>query len=178
MSYYAGSEIQGGTTAVAKTGLVPIQRPAVVSARAGDVLHVVSTIIFANGTNIAINDVIEMLVLPADHVPVDFLIVADDLDSATTIQAKAGLMSGTPGDSSRALATVGTEILADASTTFQGAAAVGSPISAAQAVLFNRITPSSSDRSIGIGISAAPTNPATSRRVDLHLWYRWSRYGG
>lgn len=177
MAYYAGSEIQGGTTAVAKTGVIPVQRPAVVSARAGDVLHVCSTIIFLNGTNIAINDVIEMLVLPADHVPIDFLIVNDDLDSATTFTAKAGLMSGTPGDATRALATVGTEILASASATFQAAAATASPVSAAQAALFNRITPSSSDRSIGIGVQAAPTNPATDRRIDLHVWYRWSRYG-
>lgn len=57
------------------------------------------------------DDFAEMLVLPADHVPVDFMLDADRLDSdgSPTLTVTAGIMSGLPGlaDTSR---TVGAQI--------------------------------------------------------------------
>lgn len=180
MAYYVSNQLTGVTTASAKTGVVPIITPPPTSPAIGRVVVVQATIIFPNGTNPAANDVIEMLTLPADHVPVDFDLVCDDFDSngTPTIACKVGLLTGTPGDSSRVIGSVGTELLAAASTTLQAAAAVRHPISAAQAAAFRQIAPSTSDRSIAIGISAAAaTNIAASRRIDLTVAYRWSRYG-
>jgi hypothetical protein len=39
-------------------------------------------------------------------------------------------------------------------------------------------TSNTADRSIGLAVTtAAATNPATARRLDFTLFFRWSRYG-
>lgn len=175
MPYYATDVITGNLAAAALSGVQPFRRPWPVSDRAGDVLCEVGRISFASGVNLAINDVIELAVLPANHTLLDWILVNDDFDSATTFTTKIGVMTGAVGDASRAIATVGVELLASGATTFQAAAVTrGSLIGSVGAY---RIAPSTSDRSIGCGVVAAPTNPATQRQLDFYLFYRSARYG-
>lgn len=173
MAYYATNEITGTTTAAALTGQQPLRRPSVNTPEIGDVAEVTGSIIFASGVILAINSVIELAVLPADCVPLDFVLINDDFDSATTITIKLGLMSGLVGDAGRALATVGVEGIASGSTLLQAAAYTRCALAA-----FSQIAPSSTvDRSIGLGVVAAPTDPATIRRLDFQFYYRAARYG-
>ena len=172
MTYYATNEITGTTTAAALTGQQVLRRSSVVASAAGDVLSVTGSIIFASGVNLAINSIVELVVLPADHVPIDFILVNDDFDSATTITVKLGVMTGLVGDAGRALATVGVEGLASGATTLQAAAFSRNALAA-----WYRMAPASADRSIGLGVVAAPTDPATIRQLDFTMLYRWSRYG-
>lgn len=121
---------------------------------------------------LALNDRIEMGVLPADHVPVDFVVDCDDLDSngAPTITLDCGIMSGTPGvaDATR---TVGTEFLS-ASTVAQA----GGVVRAATVGAF-RVAPASTDRSVGFLVKAAPATGATTGDIGITLYYRPARYG-
>jgi hypothetical protein len=173
MAYYATNEITGSTAAAALTGIQALRHSSVISTEAGDVESVTGTIIFASGVNLAINDVIELAVLPADHVPLDFILSNDDFDSAALITIKLGLMTGAVGDAGRAIGTVGVEGIASGSTLLQAAAYTRCALAT-----FQQIAPSTTaDRSIGIGIVAAPTNPATIRRLDFQLFYRAARYG-
>jgi hypothetical protein len=176
MAYYATNEITGSTTAVALTGIQTLRHSSVISTEAGDLVEVTGTIIFASGVNPAINDLIELAVLPADHVPVDFILSNDDFDSngTPTITIKLGLMTGTVGDAGRVLATVGVEGIASGSTLLQAPAYTRCALAT-----FQQIAPSTLvDRSIGLGIVAsAATNPATIRRIDFQLFYRAARYG-
>lgn len=175
MAYYATDIITGNLAAAALSGVQPFRRPTPVTDGVGDVMCDVGRVSFASGVNLAINDVIELAVLPANHVLVDWILVNDDFDSATTFTTKIGIMTGTPGDASRAIATVGVELLASGATTFQAAAVTrGSLIASVGAY---RIAPSTSDRSIGCGVVAAPTNPASTRQLDFFLFYRAARYG-
>src|SRR4051812_46600121 len=112
MSYYASNRITGSTTALAKTGTLQITQPNPNAYTAGNMFTDVGSIIFLNGVNPAINDVVELLVLPADHVIVDWYLNNDDFDTGAAATFRVGLMSGVPGDASRLLATVGSEFLA------------------------------------------------------------------
>lgn len=175
MAYYATQLITGTTAAAALSGSQPIRRPPDIARGQGDLQAIQGSIVFASGVNIAINDVIELAVLPADHILVDWILVNDDFDSATTVTVKAGIMTGAPGDASRALATVGVELLASGATTLQAPAVTrGSVVASIGAY---RLAPATTDRSIGLGIVAAPTNPATVRQLDFIMFYRWASYG-
>jgi hypothetical protein len=177
MPYFASNQITGSTTAVALTGTVPVRTPVPVTDAVGEVLVQHATIIFPNGTLVPINSIIEMCTLPADHVPVDWALINDDFDSATTMQGRMGLLAGTPGDATRLIANVGAEILAAASTIPQAAAFTRLGHTAAQAVLFGRIAPSTVDRTIAMAVTAAPTDIAADRRMDFLFFYRAARYG-
>ncbi len=121
---------------------------------------------------LVINDRIELGVLPADHVPVDFAVDCDDLDTnaTPTITLDCGIMSGTPGVADVAR-TVGTEFLS-ASTVAQA----GGVVRAATVGAF-RVAPATSDRSVGVLVKAAPATGAAAGKIGLTLYYRSARYG-
>lgn len=128
---------------------------------AGEVVCVRSTIALPAG--ITINDRLELCILPANCVPVDAILVADDLDTATTITLDVGIMSGDVGvvDVAR---TVGAEIFAASNVAQAGGVARPTLASAF------RIGASDKDRSIGALVKVAPTGQAGS--IDLILFYR------
>ena len=121
---------------------------------------------------LVINDVIEALILPADHVPVDFILDSDDVDTngAPAVTYDVGVMSGTPGVKDLAR-TVGTEVFS-ASTLGQAGGVARPTLTSAF-----RIAPSAADRSIGILIHAAPATSATTGKIGLTMLYRPARYG-
>lgn len=104
------------------------------------------------------NAMFDVGVLPADHILTDVTLAPDDLDTDGTpaITLDVGIMTGTPGDevSDR---TVGTEILA-ASTVGQGGTEASATVHA-----LRLITPSGTDRSIGVKVATAPDAAAAGR---------------
>lgn len=115
--------------------------------------------LFPIRVDLADDDIIEALVLPADHVIVDAVIDVDDLDVATTGPSPAlaynvGLMSGVVGLKSLNR-TVGAQLFSGA-TTGQSAGAVRPTLRTAFSIL-----PSSVDRSIGIQITEPPAAKVT-----------------
>jgi hypothetical protein len=171
--YYATNALTGNIVAAALTGQIVQRHPCIVADGAGDVITECATISFASGVNPVINDVIELGVLPADHVPIDWMLIGDDFDSATGVTIAIGIMAGTVGDTTRVYTDVGVEALASGSTTLQAAAFLRNV-----SVTWGRVAPTSGDRSIGLTFAAAPTtNPSTTRRLDFIYSYRWSRYG-
>lgn len=102
----------------------------------------------------AAGDIIEALVLPADHVIVDAIIDADDLDGGTALVYDVGLMSGAVGlkDLNR---SVGAQIFSGATT--------GQSAGIARATARTAFTqaPAPVDRSIGIKITTKPGTDLT-----------------
>lgn len=110
--------------------------------------------------DLALNNLIDLGVLPAGHTIVGAKLLPDDLDTGTTLTLNVGLMSGTPGDAV-SVRTVGTELFA-AST----AAQTGSGADVAVTKTALTIPAAPLDRSIGVQIAAAPTG-ATAGRLRL-----------
>lgn len=171
-SYYATNRLTGTIVAAALTGQIVQRQPVPISDGVGDVMVEHATISFASGVNPAANDVIELGILPADHVPVDWFLVNDDFDSTTSITIAIGIMTGTVGDASRDYTTVGVEALASGSTQLQAAGFLRCVTGT-----WCRLAPSSADRSIGLTFPAVGTAPATVRKLDFVYSYRWSRFG-
>lgn len=175
MAYYATDAITGSNAAAPLTGSQPLKHPVPTGDQAGELLTDTGRLIFASGVNLAINDVIELAILPADHVLVDWIFLNDDFDSATLVVGRIGFMTGNPGDASRLLATVGAELLATASATLQAPAVTRGSVVAKVAAY--RTAPLTVDRSIGFGVEVAPTNIASIRQLDFIMFYRAARYG-
>lgn len=171
MAYWASDIICGTATAAAVTEIT-YGRPPTSSAQAGQVVHERAVINFASGTNPATNDVIEMAILPARHRLVDFALYADDLGSAELV-VRMGIMTGTPRDPTRLIATVGAELLPTASTVLQ-AAALTKPTAATFEAFAAATVSATADRSIGIGWETQATTPTSgsTRNVILDLWYK------
>lgn len=106
-----------------------------------------------------INDIVEMLVLPADHVIVSAQVDTDVLDAGTALVWDAGLMSGTVGLISLSR-TVGEHLFKD-STIGRGTAGV--ELASALSTVRNGVAqfPSPVDRSIGMKITTAPGTAIT-----------------
>jgi hypothetical protein len=115
-----------------------------------------------------INDQLEMLVLPAGHVPVDLFYDTDDLDSNGTplIAFDAGIMTGTPGDTVSAR-TIGAEFFSADTTPRAGGVARTTRVQGM------RIFPVEFDRSVAIKVQAAPATavvPLTNMNVNRGFW--------
>jgi hypothetical protein len=121
-----------------------------------------------------------MMVLPAGHVPVDFVVTNNEWDSGTdAMQINAGVMTGSPYDITRDKTKVGAEILPASSTALYAAAqnrlgvTVSGGVTAASSTAFMALTASTSNRSIGFAVTAAANaNPSTTRTITLDVWYK------
>ena len=125
---------------------------------------------FSLAAALVINDLIEMVVLPAGCVPVDYILDSDDLDTGgPTITLDVDLLAGTVGDTTLANRTIAGAKIFAASTVAQASAGSVRPT---LATAF-RIAPDMTvDRSIGILVKAAPTTGATSGKIGLTVLYR------
>lgn len=145
---------------------MPIPKgPEVVSAR----LVYDSTIL----ANFAINDVIELGFLPADCVPVDWIIDNDDMDSSGSpaVVIDFGILNAGKTAVSTATADGGAKWLTG-STQLQAAGVLR-----ATTVPTWRTLPSSSARSIGIVVTTASATFAEGK-VAVTFKYRAARQGG
>lgn len=113
-------------------------------------------------SGVAANDVIEMVVLPAGYVPVDAILVTDDLDSngSPTVTLDLGLISGTAGaaDDARTCANE-----AFAASTVGQAGGLARPTKAA----FGQIAPTDADRGIGIKLAAGAATLVVGADIRL-----------
>lgn len=108
---------------------------------------------------LAINDTIDMVKLPAGHVPVDLILDTDDLDSggSPAIVLHVGLRKAD-----------GTNDDADA---FIASSTVGQAGGVARmaAVAALRVTKSDSDRNVYITVATGPATGATSGKIGVTL---------
>lgn len=113
---------------------------------------------------LALNDIIEIGILPANARIVDGILDCDDLDTngAPAITLDVGIMSGTVGDADTGR-TVGTELFA-ASTVAQAGGM-------ARTTKGQRSVPTALDRSIGVKVAAAPATGATTGKIRLTVFY-------
>lgn len=116
---------------------------------------------------IIINDVIEMVNLPAGYVPVEAWLLSEDLDSNGTplVTLDLGVISGTAGAADDAR-TCGNEGFA-ASTVGQ-AGGVASPNKAA----FGLLAPTTADRGLGVKIAAAAATLVVGAKLRLTVLAR------
>jgi len=192
-TYWVGSAIDGNSAnkaAFGVSGSVKVQHSPPIADDVGTVLCVQSTLSVASGTNFTLNDVIEWAVLPADHVLVDWILSSDiqDSNAAPTFAVTIGLMTGTVGDATRTSAANFAGTAEGANSVPFGKGTVTSPTYMRNGlyqtykldgVIWPRVAPSATvDRSVGMFVQAvAATSPATTRRMDLQLFYKIAAYG-
>lgn len=130
---------------------------------AGDVV-VQDLFIDLTAAQLVLNNIFDLGILPAGHKVIDAVLIPDDLDTNGTplVALDVGILTGTPGDDVSSSRTCGSELFA-ADT----AARTGAISRLTQPGAF-RITPTESDRSIGLKIQAAPATAAAGR-VRLQL---------
>jgi len=123
---------------------------------------------------LALNDVIYMGDLPVDHVPVDFMVDADDLDTngAPAIVLDVGIINATDNGLSAASDDGGAGWLL--SSNIGQAGGMARPTTN----VLSRVKPTSSSRRVGVHVSTGPATGATSGKVGLTLLYRAGHYGG
>lgn len=116
------------------------------------------------GVTLAVNDIIDMGIIPASSVPVDVIIDSDDLDTggSPALAFDVGVITGTPGDAVGSR-TCGAEFFS-ASTLAQAGGVARTSLKTAF-----RIAPAGFDRSIGIKITAAAATQATSGKLGVSL---------
>jgi len=179
MAYWASDILTGASGGAAITATPTYHRPVTTAASAGVVLHERATVSLASGTNFATNDVVELWVLPSGFLLVDWVLYWSTWDASTGLATKLGLMTGTPLVTSRALATVGVQLMPTGTTVLRTAGAaspraiVSGGVTATEMALFNALTASTSDRSIGLGIETqASSNPSTTRKLVFDAFYK------
>lgn len=113
---------------------------------------------FTVAANLAVNDIIELGILPAYSTVTDLILVSDEVGTATF---DVGVMSGTVGDAVTAR-TCGSEFIAGAAdaSTVRMSAATGF-----------RVAPVEADRSIGVKVLTAGIT-AANQVIDLIVSYR------
>lgn len=133
-----------------------LNRQAPVSEEAGTVKCERYTYTVPAGVSLAVNDIIELAILPANHTVVDATLVTDSL---TTSTFDVGIMSSIPGDTDQAR-TSGNELFAGAAN--------GASVRMSKIAGF-RIVPIAGDRSIGLKVLVAGVTGA-GQIIDLLLY--------
>jgi hypothetical protein len=145
-------------------------KPMPIGDGAGDLQEIVLPIsVTANPTA---NDIDVAGYIPEDHVPVDWFVTSDDMDSSTGIAFSVGVLLAD---------------LSDLDTTARGGgAAWATGVTVAQSGTLARNTgvatvatpPASADRKyVGVKWTAAATGTFTAGTLKLHLFYRPAAYG-
>ncbi len=124
---------------------------------------------------LALNDVLYLGDLPEDHVPVDCILDADDLDTngVPTITLDVGILDA---------AKTGIDVTADSgggkwitASTIGQAGGLARPTTKE----ITRVVPkSASRRAVGVKVAAGPATGAVAGKVGLTLLYRAAAYGG
>jgi hypothetical protein len=116
------------------------------------------------GVTFALNDIIDIGTLPANHVVSDMIIDTDDLDSNGTplMAIDVGVLSGTPGDVISAR-TMSNEFFAADTTIRTGG------ISRMTKSAGFRVAATQADRSIGVKIQAAAATQASTTTGKVRL---------
>jgi hypothetical protein len=127
---------------------------------------------FTVPTGLALNDVVEMVILPAGYVPVDAVLACEDTDSggSAAMTLDLGLLSGTAGAADGAR-TCGNEAFA-ASTVAQ-AGGIARPTKKD----FALIAPTDADRGMGLKVAAAAATLTVGAKWRLTVMARAAQRG-
>jgi len=143
------------------TGRKPVPTPA-----GGEVLAVRFALDLLT-TDLALNDIGQIGVLPAGCIPLDVRVDGDDLDSSTAaLVLQVGIWDG----SGAALSTAA----ADGGAHWGVTTAVNTAFSQSltrNGKAMEKVTASSSDRKLGVLVATAPTT-AVAGTLGVTLWYR------
>lgn len=122
---------------------------------------------------LVLNDVLDLGFLPAGHVPVDVMMLSDDVDTGATplIILSCGILNAAKTAISSAAADGGAAWIV--SSTVGQAGGLVRPTT----VAIGRVATSESPRSVGIHITAAPATGTATGKIGLILSYRPSCYG-
>lgn len=141
------------------------QKLPTISACGYEPILIVGDYIVAAG--LAINDVVEMSILPAGYVPTAVKLATEDLDSnvTPTVTLDVGVVSGTPGalDNAR---TCGNEAIAASAVGQTGGVAVDNKAD------FSLLAPSTVDRSIGVKLAAGAATLVVGARIRMTVTAR------
>ena len=119
---------------------------------------------------LALNDVIYMGDLPANHVPVDFMLDSDDVSAGADVVMAVGIINATDNGLSTEAADGGAAWLSG--STIGQAGGMARPTTN----VLSRVAASESSRRVGVHISTAATTTTTGK-VGLMLQYRAAHYG-
>lgn len=111
---------------------------------------------------LAVNDIVELVKLPDDHVIVDCIIDSDDVDTGAGIVMSAGLVS----DGGAGNELIGNNTLGQAGGVARLDQRGGL-----------RIAPVAGERTYGIKIQTGPAGGVAVGKVGMTLIYRSARYG-
>lgn len=114
------------------------------------------------------SDVYSLLLLPADHIPVDFIVTSADIDTGTSLTLSFGLLNTAETDLSTTTADGGAAWLA--SSTVGQAGGLARPTTAVMSTVENAQT----NRVFGVKVILAGS--ATAGNITVTLLYRRSRY--
>ena len=122
---------------------------------------------------LALNDVMYMGDLTSNHLPVDFMLDSDDLDTggAPAVVLAVGIINATDNGLSTDAADGGAAWLAG--STIGQAGGMARPTTN----VLSRVAASESSRRIGVHVSTAPATGATTGKVGLMFQYRAAHYG-
>lgn len=123
---------------------------------------------YSLGAALALNDIIHLGFLPANHVPVDVMVDSDDLDTngAPAIIYQAGVLNADEDD---------IDTTASGGASWIGSSDIGQAGGMARAtgIAISRVPRSEhADLPIGIKVSTAPATGATSGKVGMTISYR------
>ena len=120
---------------------------------------------------LALNDVIYMGDLPANHVPVDFMLDSDDVSAGADVVMAVGIINATDNGLSTEAADGGAAWLSGSTIGQAGG------IRGVRGCGFSAMSSASeSSRRVGVHISTAATTTTTGK-VGLMLQYRAAHYG-
>jgi len=112
------------------------------------------------------NDIVKLNVLPAGCVPLDYVLLCSDLDTATAMIMTVGLWDGTTG------LTANTELISLTDIGQTGGVARMEDMNG-----FTNITKATTDRYIAAKVTTAPGTGATSGYIWGVLYYQYAEYG-
>ena len=144
--------------AIYETDAAKTNKPAPTGSSGAEVLAVRGVVTLPD--TLAINELIKGAILPAWHVPVDVIVDADDLDSATSITLTAAVLNAGLTD-----IEAGTNFFT-ASTIAQGGGLARMDLKTGP-----RLAVSSSDRYVGLKVVAAAGTPVAGD-VGFTMLYR------
>lgn len=112
---------------------------------------------------------VSLLRLPADHVPVDFILDTDDIDTGTSLTLSVGVLNAAETDLSTATDDGGAAWLA--SSTAGQTGVIARPTSK----VITRVNPTQADRKVGVKVEL--NGSATAGVVGVTMTYRRASYG-
>lgn len=137
------------------------------TAQGGEVLAVRDSAAWL--TTKSLNDILALMPLPADHVPVDAILDSDDTDTGTSEQISLGILNAGMTDLSTATADGG-GIWIDGSTVPQ-AGGIARPTTK----FISRVKPAATTRYVGVKLKVPGS--ATAGTVGVTLLYRAANVG-